>query len=42
MLLKLTKQEYQKLLQENKLLKERINLIEKEKIIKKTEKKKTI
>ena len=42
MLLKLTKQEYQKLLQENKLLKERINLIEKEKIVKKTEKKKTI
>ena len=42
MLLKLTKQEYQKLLQENKLLKERINLIEKEKIVKKTEKRKTI
>ena len=33
-LLKLTKQEYQKLFQENKLLKERINSIEKEKIVK--------
>ena len=42
MLLKLTKEEYQKLLQENKLLKERINLIENEKIVKKTAKKKTI
>ena len=31
-LLKLTKQEYQKLFQESKLLKERINLIEKEKM----------
>ena len=31
-LLKLTKQEYQKLFQESKLLKERINSIEKEKL----------
>ena len=38
-LLKLTKQEYQKLFEENKLLKERINSIEKEKIVKKTAKK---
>ena len=35
----MTKQEYQKLLQENKLLKERINSIEKEKIVKRTAKK---
>ena len=35
-LLKLTKQEYQKRYQENKLLKEGINLIGKEKIVKKT------
>ena len=34
-LLKLTKQEYQQLFQENKLLKERANLIEKEKLVKK-------
>ena len=33
-LLKLTKQEYQKLFQESKLLKERINSIEKEKFFK--------
>ena len=37
-LLKLTKQEYQKLFQGNKLLKERINSIEKEKIVKKLQK----
>ena len=30
-LLKLTKQEYQKLFQENKILKEKLNLIQKEK-----------
>ena len=41
-LLKSTKQEYQKLFQENKLLKERINSIEKEKNVKKTCNKKTI
>ena len=40
--LKLTKQEYQKLFEENKLLKERINSIEKEKIVKKNCKKKTM
>ena len=34
-LLKLTKQEYEKLFQENKLLKERLNSIEKEKLKKK-------
>ena len=38
-LLKLTKREYQKLFQENKLLKERINSIGKENIVKKTAKK---
>ena len=37
-LLKLTKQEYQQLFQENKLLKERANSIEKEKLVKKTAK----
>ena len=37
-LLKLTKQEYQRLFQENKLLKERANSIEKEKLVKKTAK----
>ena len=35
----MTKQEYQKLFEENKLLKERIDSIEKEKIVKKTAKK---
>ena len=35
----MTKQEYQKLFQGNKLLKEGINSIEKEKIVKKTAKK---
>ena len=34
-LLKLTKQEYQKLFQENKILKDKLNLIKKEKINKK-------
>ena len=34
-LLKLTKQEYQKLFQENKILKDKLNLIQKEKINKK-------
>ena len=37
-LLKLSKEEYQKLFQENKILKERINSIEKEKIIRKNKK----
>ena len=41
-LLKLTKQEYQKLFQENEILKEKINSIEKEKIIKKIIKKDNI
>ena len=40
--LKLTKQEYQKLFQENKLLKEIINSTEKEKIVKTNCKKKTM
>ena len=34
-LLKLTKQEYQKLFQENRILKDKLNLIQKEKINKK-------
>ena len=34
-LLKLTKQEYQKLFQENKILKDKLKLIQKEKINKK-------
>ena len=38
-LLKMTKQKYQKLFHEIKLLKERINLIEKGKIVKKTARK---
>ena len=41
-LLKLTKQKYQKLFRENKLFKERINSIEKEKVVKKLQKKDNI
>ena len=41
-LLKLTKQKYQKLFRENKLFKERINSIEKEKVLKKLQKKDNI
>ena len=41
-LLKLTKQEYQKLFQESKLLKERINSIEKEKLENKSARKDNI
>ena len=39
-LLKLTKKQYQKLFQENKLLRKRINSIKKGKLVKKTAKKK--